>query len=478
MEALGKVCDVTIQPNLHKNYKKRKEIKSQTQNLGEEDEEEEFNLVESKVISHHKSSYGKKIGQPNIQPIVNMKPQVPYNANTYSKSTNTSNQSNQYSFASIHSQPHRSAKDLVTLGNEWEPVFELSKQKFDKVTYTPAKPILLSEAGIVGEYNTLYDKITNNTIPILKALDNITFPSPSNIFEIQMKKIKEDNPGIRVFMSDSVSAMLMTFQLAVNPWEITLNINQNKLYFYIYEEKLYLSYGVHESGNKNPIENTSEKSLNSFKNLADESANVYNFFSQMALKSDSDLKLKKESPHGSNKNLKRGYLYWKWNLDSSLEICIRSTVDSYLKNENNEAEYISLNVVNEYGPSETKIWRENMFKNRSSILSTVVSHETLHLAKWILRAEMAGINSMRLGFAVRKSVKENTKHELLAVSKYAREEISKLLNMNYNNSWGILRVMIKSLLDLGDGTYKLVKDNYKTMIRVYKQIKQVTSEFN
>ena len=77
------------------------------------------------------------------------------------------------------------------------------------------------------------------------------------------------------------------------------------------------------------------------------------------------------------------------------------------------------------------------------------------------------MNTLKLGYAARRDVKDAMSHELVAVQTHPRAVLQQQISLSSDNAFGILRTIIDLVREQEDGEYILLKDPNKSIVRLY-----------
>jgi len=64
--------------------------------------------------------------------------------------------------------------------------------------------------------------------------------------------------------------------------------------------------------------------------------------------------------------------------------------------------------------------------------------------------------------------KDVTNHHIVGMVSYNPVDLAGQIGLTASNMWGILKHIVDSLLDLDEGTYLLLKDPAKAVLRIYR----------
>jgi len=426
------------------------------------EEEDEYTTVEGKIQS--KSKYLSRRG---LVPLKSIRGKV---AQTFTNRPNA--QLQKTLVKKIYREPS------IQIRGEWVLVTELGKQQFDKLTFDPGEVTDLRKLTKVHTYNSAWDSIQVKK-PI--ALDTANVPVvPSNTSStsedaVMKELMASENSG--VFITDIILATLMTSLRAIHPWDILITKDGEKIVFDKQPNSTLEMITVNENAAPEglPEEEEREDSINGQRELAKEALRVNRSFRSRAATGDLCPEGVEMHPDDLQAESDRncayiGYKYRKWNLPGGagnppLPVIVRTEYDAYVRTND---EFVLLRAVNEYDGRITGSYRQKLENNRGQLLSTEAKNNACKLSKWALQAQLAGINSIRLGFVSRLEPRVNTKHVLLGILPCLTTSFIGQLNLNYANCWGVFRYIVELIRSQPNGRYYLLKDPNKQMVRLYR----------
>lgn len=166
-----------------------------------------------------------------------------------------------------------------------------------------------------------------------------------------------------------------------------------------------------------------------------------------------------------------GYRYRQWDLGNNITLVVRTEVHAAIdKGPDNPPAFACIRALNEYDPKSAGVdWRLQLGTQRGTVLATELKNNSHKLSKWTAQALLAGAQAIKLGYVSRTAVRDRTHHSILSVQTYTPAEFASLLGLSSANMWGILRFYLKVCLKVcqGNGTYVLLKDPYKGLVRMY-----------
>ena len=112
-------------------------------------------------------------------------------------------------------------------------------------------------------------------------------------------------------------------------------------------------------------------------------------------------------------------------------------------------------------------WRQKLDSQRGAVLATELKNNSNKLAKWTLQAMLSGADLIKLGYVSRVNTKDASSHVILGTQSYKPKEFAQHINLNVQNSWGVLKAVLDLCLKLEEGKYLLLKDPNKPVVRFY-----------
>jgi len=304
-------------------------------------------------------------------------------------------------------------------------------------------------------------------------------------------EIIKKNKDLNVFASDAIIATLMTVQSSVYPWDISVEKREGKIILDCGESHAYskstedrvISYTtISENATTPPDEK--DTGINGVQRLSWEATMSNHYFGQQALLPDNNYVLGDEPKFklGANKiKPRKGYIYKAWDMGNGIKLCVRCQVDAYIKEEKStgdeeekkteEIRLVNLRAINEFYETKRQMtWKQALENNRSVVTTEISINDSTKLTKWTIEALLSGVENIRMAYLARRKINDNKKHDIIEVARYTTKELKSLINLNYESCWGILKMIIQALHEQEDGSYYLVKDPNKPVIRLYRKI--------
>ena len=365
---------------------------------------------------------------------------------------------------------------------------------------------LSAEYGTLYEYDRNYDRITSvRAEKPLQPLDriryNITTSDDPIIQRIASEPPKPTESGAtpaRIYMTDSILALLMCSTRSVYPWDITLTVQDGQLFFDKRDGGAFDFVTVNESAADPPLEPTELKddkdnmtataaaaaaaaaaksdSINTPSSLSLEATYILQNFSFLVVKEDKKHTLPDGenpfySPDETDPLASCGYRYRRFNISSSekdpVEIIVRTEIDAYLPGTTSSApkQTLTIKTLNEFdsksqGAGGAPDWRSKLDSQRGAVVATEMKNNSFKLARFAVQAILANADNMKLGYISRANSKDASKHVILATQSFKPRDFASQMNLNLNNGWGIVRTIV-DLVRKKDGKYVLTKDPNK-----------------
>lgn len=423
-------------------------------------------------------------------------------------------------------QPQRTREPSVAVGQDWEQLEEIEFSRLAKLRLDVNEPEDVSAYGTLYEYDRSYDRITSvraekplqpmdrvrynpttSDDPILQAL--AANPPPTKEGEGAVSS----GPTTRIFLTDSILALLMCTTRSVYPWDIVItrdasgNIFMDKRdggafdYVTVNENAADPPAEVEqnkEDGNNNANNNNNSNaaardsnnktaSINTPGNLSLEATYINQNFAFQVVNE------KKRHQLGDGPNpfydasaekdavASCGFKYRKFDLstpDDNVELLVRTEVDAVLPalQKGAPAQYVTIKALNEFdsraqGAGGAPDWRTKLDGQRGAVVATEMKNNGVKLARFALQAILAGADNMKMGYISRANPRDASRHVILGTQWYKPREFAAQLNVNLSQGWGIVRTIAdlarKAKAGEGAAKFVLMKDPNKPQVRLF-----------
>lgn len=112
-------------------------------------------------------------------------------------------------------------------------------------------------------------------------------------------------------------------------------------------------------------------------------------------------------------------------------------------------------------------WRQKIENLRGAVLATELKNNANKLAQWTAGALVGGIDVIKLGYVSRAHQRDPARHVILSTQAVKPRDFAMQINLAMENCWGIVRALVDVVAALEDGSWLLVKDPNKPLLRLY-----------
>ncbi|KDN51970.1 translation initiation factor eIF-3, subunit D [Tilletiaria anomala UBC 951] len=408
-------------------------------------------------------------------------------------------------------RPQRTREASVAVGPEWEQLEEIDFTRLGKLHLGVEEASTISEHGTLYGYDRTFDRI--NSVRLEKPLQpldriryNITTSDDPIIQRIASEPAQASEDGVkptRIYITDSILALLMCLPRAVYPWDITITSQDGTVFFDKRDGGAFDFVTVNENAADPPLEPTELKDdkdthpanrdaaaaaaakadpINTPSSLSLEATYILQNFSFLVVKEEQKHTLVDGenpfySPEETDPLASCGYRYRRFNISSAendpIELVVRTEVDAFLPGATASApqQLVTIKTLNEFdsksqGAGGAPDWRSKLDSQRGAVVATEMKNNSFKLARFAVQAILAGADTMKLGYISRASPKDASRHVILATQSVKPREFAAQMNLNLKNGWGIVRTIV-DLVRKKDGKFVLLKDPNKSVIRLY-----------
>lgn len=374
---------------------------------------------------------------------------------------------------------HREAS--VNISDDFKLVEEIDFGRLGKLNLEEPAAEDLESYGFIYSYDKAYDKISPQSAVPLRAVDLDSYNVTTTDDPI-LQSYASRNEG-RVFVTDTILALLMTCTRSVYPWDIVVIREGDKLYFDKRENGPVDFVSVNENATDPPQETLEGKdSVNTAGNLSLEATYINANFPLQSVKRQPDDRIDFDHSHpfhdGNEESVAaKGYRYRKFMLrtqseEEEIPLIVRTEVDAYQKTSNGDISYVLIRALNEFdsrapGAGGAVDWRSKLTSSRGAVIATEMKNNSSKLARWAMQAQLAGVDTIKLGYVSRTHPRNARTHVVLGVGAYKPLDFAKNMNISISNSWGIISALIDRCLQCPEGKYVIVKDPNKRAINLY-----------
>ena len=163
-----------------------------------------------------------------------------------------------------------------------------------------------------------------------------------------------------------------------------------------------------------------------------------------------------------------GHRYRRWTLNPSdgVDIIVRCDVDAVATKPGADDQLLHVRALNESDARATD-WRKRLESQRGAVLAFETKNNKNKMAQWTAAALLAGVDAVKFGYVSRAAPRDPHHHVLLDVQTVKPKDFASQINMSLESGWGIVRALSDLLLQAPEGTYVLLKDPNKDLLRIY-----------
>lgn len=455
----------------------------------EEEDDSEFRLVDSRPSS--RSKLGRFRGRGGLRPTSNFRPMGSSYVNQRPGSSQRGRgqqaargqqrtRGQQRNFQPYgqrrYNNDNRRFDVSISVNPEWgDPIdiWEFSKvNKLKETTNFPHDSPELFTCGRIGYFNPDFSK--NITPKQEKTLarnfaTERTFLKVTTSEDPNMKKFASEQVG-NVFMTDSILATLLAMSRSVYSWDLVVTKQNGQLWFDKRTSK-FDAITVNENATDVPDNNDPEP-LNTPNKLSAEAIAVQHNFSQQVLIKDKFYSFPFTTPFSTENNSATlapvGYVYRQMEVSEELTLVVRAEIDAAKQSKSDDVEFVSVKTLNEYDAKVTGDWRKKLEIQRGGVLASELKNNMFKIQKWAIQAVIAGCSSIEIGFVSRQQPKDNAIHSILTLQSYTPQDFINQMNINLDQMWSSLRMILERIWAEEDGKYLIFKDPATPNVKLYK----------
>lgn len=324
--------------------------------------------------------------------------------------------------------------------------------------------------GSLRFYDKSFDRVTPKFVRQLKATRAVHHDITVSDDPV-IRKYVEAGTG-QVFMTDTVLTTLMCSPRSVYSWDIVIRKEGDKLFFDTREGSLLSHSTVAETAPEGVAED--KDNINGVQQLRSEATSIGHAFSQQVLLMDTPPHECGEADPFEGIELPNGahaasvaYRYRTADLGNDRALVVRCAVDGVMTMKGAE-QMLAIKMLNEADPKLTGVdWRQKIENQRGAVLATELKNNANKLAQWTAGALVAGVDIIKLGYVSRVHPRDPTQHVILSTQAVKPPDFANQINLSMGNCWGIVRALVDTVAALEDGTWLLVKDPNKPLLRLY-----------
>ena len=356
-------------------------------------------------------------------------------------------------------------EQTIDIRSSWNLIAELNKQLNEKLSYDPGAPEDISQYGSVLSYRKAQDGAVSINKPKLlntKLADTKVFLTSTASNDPIMESLKD---RASVFITDTVLVTIMTMNRSVYPWDITVTKANGRIIFDKSEDSSLDQLSVNENNPEHmPDEDEPDYSPANPKRLSEEALRINKTF---LLTSVAEPRL--EMGPAVHEEIPVAFKYRKWQLNEGVSVMVRTEIDTFV-DEAGTIVPMKLFAVNEYDTKITGGYKEKLETKKGQIFANEIKNNSCKISKWALKAMLAGVEIVKIGYVCREHPNATDKHQLVYVEKKRTQLWMNDLNLSYANCWGVFKSVLDAIRKEPDGKYVLIKDPVKPLVRIFSAV--------
>jgi translation initiation factor 3 subunit D len=379
-----------------------------------------------------------------------------------------------------YDKPQRVRNASINIGADWKVLDEIEFSRLSKLKFGIPQAVDVANYGSVNVYNKAYDRVNTKNEKMLTHIDRVKFDTTTSEDPIIQQYIQENKAT--VFATDAVLSLLMCATRTVYPWDIVVKKTADgKVILDKRPGGVFDFVTVNENSYDPPAESEKD-TINSWSALCNEATYINQNFSRQVL-DKSSIKFEKPNPFTTSETEEElascGYRYREFDLSNAdapedaekIQMIVRTEVDAAVKTANGTS-YVTVRALNEFDPTAQGAggalpWKKSLDSQRGAVVATEMRNNAAKLARWAVQALLADAEQLKLGYVARYNPKDNSRHVILGTQAYKPRDFAAQMNLSLDNGWGIVKAVVDMCLQLPEGTYIMMKDPNRPILRIY-----------
>ncbi|RKP25175.1 eukaryotic translation initiation factor 3 subunit D [Syncephalis pseudoplumigaleata] len=359
----------------------------------------------------------------------------------------------------------------IKVGASWKILEEIEFHRLSKLSFEVDDGEDLATYGQLGYYDKSYDRVNTKLERPLQHIERVHYNITTSEDPV-MQELAAANKG-NIFVTDAILSMLMCATRSVNPWDILITREGNKIYMDKRDGSVFDVYSVNENAADPPSE-TDKETINQPNNLAYEATRVNEYFANQVIDGSKKRALGSAHPFYQAESESEpvascAYKYRVFDLslddEEDCQMVVRTELAGILSTSSGDA-YLTINALNEY-EHRAGGWRYKLDSQRGAVVTTEMKNNSLKLARWAVQSVLANADQMRIGYITRVNAKDTSQHTILGTQIFKPSDLADQMNLSMPNAWGIIKTIVDIARKLPDGRYVLAKDPNKPIVRMY-----------
>ncbi|KAI9477762.1 MAG: eukaryotic translation initiation factor 3 subunit D [Benjaminiella poitrasii] len=380
-----------------------------------------------------------------------------------------------------YDKPQRVRNASINIGADWKVLDEIEFSRLSKLNFNIPKATDIANYGFVNVYNKAYDRINTKNEKMLTHIERVKYDTTTSEDPIIQQYIQENKAT--VFATDAVLSLLMCATRTVYPWDIVVKKSADGKVILDKRPGGIFDFVTVNENSYDPPADSDKETINSWSALCNEATYINQNFSRQVLNGNDVEKFENANPFATPETegelASCGYRYRSFDLsnpdaaegEEKIEIIVRTEVDAAVKS-GNKSSYATVRALNEFDPTAQGAggalpWKKSLDSQRGAVVATEMRNNAAKLARWAVQAILADAEQLKLGYVARYNPKENSRHVILGTQAYKPRDFAAQMNLSLTNGWGIIKAVVDMCLQLPEGTYIMMKDPNRPILRVY-----------
>ncbi len=373
-----------------------------------------------------------------------------------------------------HQRSDRQAS--VKVQTDWQLVEEYDLPALNKFTCDVPTVEDLQWCGYLDAYNQSNEFITGRHAKKLMRSENKQFYFVTTTADPVIEKLAVEGQG-KVFATDAILAHLMSSSRTVYPWDIVIQKVNNTIFFDKRDNSQFDFLTVNETAFDPPVASDDPENINNPDRLSLEATMVNQNFSQQILEDSTNRKTyEAPNPFFDPDDAESGaepasvaYRYRQFRFADGLTLVARCELHGFVEKKSGNKELMTTYALNEWDSklAHAHEWRQKIDSQRGAVLGTELKNNSAKLAKWTAQSIIAGADQMKIGYVSRVTRANSYEHAILGSQFFKPVVFARQIALGQSNMWGIIRTLVDLVGQQDDGKFVVMRDPNKPIARVY-----------
>lgn len=314
-------------------------------------------------------------------------------------------------------KPQRLRDASVNIKPDWKLLEEIDFSRLSKLNLETDEGEDVENYGSLYYYDKNYDKVTPKGPEKRLQISERAYYNPTTSEDPVIQQLAERDEAT-IFATDQILSMLMCAPRSINPWDILILRQGNKVFLDKREGAGFEFVSVNENAVDPPMDSPDGKdSINAPQALSLEATFINLNFAHQVVSESQDRKVSFENenpfynPSEETEPLaSKGYKYRRFDLSLSEEepvhIIVRTEVDAVIKNPVGKGDqFMTIKALNEFddkaqGAGGAPNWRDKLVSQKGAVIATEMKNNSCKLARWATQAILAKADLMKIGYEI------------------------------------------------------------------------------